>query len=124
MSQELKSKLCPDINNSLMHINCVAIDIQVCFHRQFFANLVKPSWCITGPVGPLGSTNQNWLGAKLLPMPVSIYPVVCVHPCCLLRAQHHCLWPDSRESLPSACTPTPTTPRLLPTHPSPYKCHP
>ena len=49
-----------------MDINCLAIDSQVCFHGQLFADLVKPSWCITGPTGPLGSTNQNWLCAKLL----------------------------------------------------------
>ena len=88
------------------NINCLALDSQVCFHRWLFADPVKPSWCITGPVGPLGSTNQNWLGAKLLPMAVSIHPVVCVHPCRLLRAQYHCLWPNGREGLPSACPPT------------------
>ena len=89
------------------NINCMAIDSQVCFHRQLFADPVKPSWCITGPVGPLGNTNQNWLGAKLLPIAVSIYPVVCVHLCHLLRAQHHCLWPNGREGPPSACPPIP-----------------
>ena len=41
----------------------MAIDGQVCFHRWLFADPVKPSWCITGPVGPLGSTNQNRAGA-------------------------------------------------------------
>ena len=91
-------------------MNCVAIDSQFCFHRRLFADPLKPSWCITGPVGPLGSTNQNWLGAKLLPMAVLIYPVVCVHPCRLLRAQYHCLWSNGREGLPSACSPAPTTP--------------
>ena len=96
----------------------MAIDSQVCFYRQLFADPVKPSWCITGPVGPLGSTNQNWLGAKLLPMAILIYHVVCVHRCCLFRAQHHCLWPNSREDLSSTCPPTPTTPAPLPTtHP-------
>ena len=96
----------------------MAIDTQVCFHRQLFADPVKPSWCITGPVGPLWNTNQNWLGARLLPMAVSIYPVVCVYLCCLLGTQHHCLWPNGREGLPSACPPTPTTHHLPPTHPS------
>ena len=115
MSQELKF---PNINDSNTHalstnINCVAIDGQVCFHRWLFANPVKPSWCITGPVGPLGSTNQNWLGARLLPMAVSIYPVVCVHSCRLLRAQHHSLWRNCREGPPSACPPAPTTLHLL-----------
>ena len=92
------------------NINYVAIDSQVCFHRWLFADPVKLHWCITEPVGSLGSTNQNWLGVKLLPMAVLIYPVVCVHPCRLLRTQHHCLCPNGRENPPSACPPTPTTP--------------
>ena len=92
-----------------MNINCVAIDSQVCFHGKLFADPVKPSWCIAGPVSLLGSTNQNWLGAKLLPMAVVIYPVVCVHPSRLLRAQYHSLWPNGKEGPPSACPPTPTT---------------
>ena len=66
----------------------MAIDGQVCFHRWPFADPVKPRWCITGPVGTLGSTNENWLCARLLSMAVLIYPVVCVHSCCLLRTQH------------------------------------
>ena len=35
-----------------------------------------------------------------------------------LRAQCHCLWPNSREGPPSACPPTPTTPSH-PHHPLP-----
>ena len=93
-----------------MDINCLAIDSQVCFHGRLFADPVKPRWCITGPVGPLGSTNQNWLCAKLLPMAVLICPVVCVHSCHLLETQHYCLWPNGREGLPSTCPPTPTIP--------------
>ena len=111
MSQKLKSKLCLNINDSAQlstNVKCMAIGSQVCFHRQHFADPVKPSWCITGPIGPLGRINQNWLGAKLLPMAISIYPVVCVHPCCLLRAQHHRLWPNNEEGPPSACPPAPT----------------
>ena len=91
----------------------MAIDRHVCFYRRLFADLVKQSWCITRPVGPLGSTNQNWLGARLLLLAVLIYPVVCVHSCFLLRAQHHCLWPSFKEGSPSACLPTPTTTRPL-----------
>ena len=87
---------------------------QVCFHRRLFSNPVKQHWCIKEPVGSLGSTKQNWLGAKLLPMAISIYPVVYVHPYCLLGAQHHCLWQNGRENPPSACPPTPTTPTSLP----------
>ena len=48
-------------------------------------------------------------------MAVLIYPVVCVHPCHLLGTQHHCLWPNGRKGLPSACPPTLTTPSHLPT---------
>ena len=80
---------------------------QVCFHRRLFTNPVKLRLCITGSVGPLGSTNQNWWGAKLLPMAVLIYPVDCVYLWHLLRAQHHYLCPTGKENLPSA----------LPTHP-------
>ena len=120
----------PNISDTLMHcpevrISYLAIDSQVCFYRQLFSNPVKLCWCITGPVGPLGSTNQNWLGAKLLPMAILIYPVVCVHSCCLLRTQHHCLWPNGREDSSLAWPPNPTTPAHSPppTHPPPYKQH-
>ena len=72
MSQELKSKLKPNTNDTLMHCpeaySYVAIDSQVCFYRWLFANPVRPRWCITGPDGPLRSTNQNWLCARLLPI--------------------------------------------------------
>ena len=60
------------------NLKCMAIDSQVCFYGRFFADPVKPGWCIIGPVSPLGSTNQNWLGAKLLPMAISIYPALCM----------------------------------------------
>ena len=30
-------------------------------------------------------------------MAISIYPVVCVHPCRLLRTQQHFLWPNGKE---------------------------
>ena len=90
-------------------ISYMAIDGQICFHKWLFANLVKPHSCITGPVGPLGSTNQNWLCARLLPMAVLIYPGVCLHSCHLKGSQHHCLWPNGRKGLPLAFPPTPTT---------------
>ena len=62
MSQELKSKLRPNVNDMYTYsmsksINYVAIVKQVCFHRWLFANPVKLHWYITGPVGPLRSTN-------------------------------------------------------------------
>ena len=100
------------------------IDSQVCFFRLLFANPVKPLWYIIGPVEPLQSTNQNWWGAKLLPMSVLISPVDCVYLCHLLRTQHHYLCPNGRESPPSAYPLTSTTARLLPpTHPPPYIQH-
>ena len=89
------------------NINYKAIDSQVRFHRRLFANPVKPYWYITKPVGPLLNSNQNWLGDKLLPMAVLIHPVVCVHPCHLLRTQHNCLCPNGRENPSSTCPPAP-----------------
>ena len=92
----------------------MAIDGQVCFHGRLFPNPVKLCWCITGPVGSLWSTNQNWLYARLLPMAISIYPVVCEHFCHLLGTQHYCLWPNGRETPPLAF---PSTPHAPPIHP-------
>ena len=99
-----------------MEINRLAIDSQVCFHGWLFANRVKLSWYITGPAGPLGSTNQNWLCAKLLPMAVLIYPVVCVHSCRLLGTQHYCLCSNDSDCSPLACH-LPPPPHPTPSHP-------
>ena len=55
-------KIKPNINDTLMH--CPETLLQICFHRWLFAGPVKPLWCITGSVEPLGSTNQNWLGCQ------------------------------------------------------------
>ena len=104
-SQELKSMHCPEASTVWLYI-----DGLVCFHGRLFANPVKLCWCITGPVGPLGSTNQDWLCARLLSMAVLIYPVVCVHSWYLLGTQHHCLWPNNGEGPPSVCSPITTTP--------------
>ena len=109
MSQKLKSKLKPSINDALLHCpeasnTYVAIDSQVCFHRCLFAICKTVSVCYRS-CWATGSTNQNWLGARLLPMAVLIYSVVCVHSCRLLGTQHHCLWPNGREGLPLACPP-------------------
>ena len=49
---------------------------------------VKLHWCITGPVGPLGCTNQSWCGVKLLAMSVLTHPVGC--------GQHHSMHPNGR----------------------------
>ena len=85
----------PNINDTLMHGDALSRNIkyadigsQVCFHRRFFAKPVKPHLCIIGPVEPLGSTNQNWWGVRLLPMSVLTYTVDCVHLCHLLRTQY------------------------------------
>ena len=113
MAQKLKSNLQPNINDALSrNINYVAIHSQVCFHRQLFANAVKPHQCITGLVGPLGSTIQSWCDVKLLTMSVSAHPVGCVHICHLLRGQRYCQCPNGGEP-PLACPPT----LPPPTHP-------
>ena len=93
------------------NIKCVAINSQVCFHRWLLAG---PNWCITKPVEPLESANQNWRGVTLLPMSVSSHPVDRVHLCHLLRAQHHCLCSNDREVPPSACSPTSPPSSYLP----------
>ena len=114
MAQELKSNFQPDINDTLMRYLetstvWLTIHSQVCFHRWLFADLVKPHWCITGPVGPLGRTNQSWCGVKLLTMSVLTHPVGCVHICHLLRRQYHSMHPNGRFFLPPACHPPPPT---------------
>ena len=94
--------------------------IQVYFHRWlYFCQPCKTALnlCITGPV-PLGSTNQNWWGVRLLPISISTHPVDCVHLCHLLRTQHHCLCPNGKEDPPSSCPHHPIP--LLPTHPLIY----
>ena len=78
----------------------MTIHSQVCFHRWLFAERVKPHWCITRPVGPLGRTNQSWCGVKLLKMSVSTHPVGCVHICHLLRGQHHSMHPNGSFNNP------------------------
>ena len=121
MAQVLKSNL----------KNHMAIDRQVYFYKQLFANPVKLPWCITGPVEPLGSTNQNCLSVELLPMHMFVltYPADCVHLYRLLETQSHCLCPNGRVNLPLACPPTHTTSRP-PSHPpfshppTPYIWHP
>ena len=39
------------------------------------ANTVKPPWCNTRSVRPVGGTNKDVTGARLLPMTVSTCPV-------------------------------------------------
>ena len=81
--------------------------------RSAFADGILPTlWNHIGAT--TGSTNQNWWGARLLPMAVSIYPLDCVHRCHLLRTQHHRLCPNGRQKPPWACPPTSTTPHPLP----------
>ena len=100
------------------------IDSQVCFHRWLFADLVKLCWCITGPVGSLGSTNQNQHGSRLIPMAVIIYSVDCVHLCYLLGAQHHCLCPNCRKNPLLACSLNPTISHSLsPSYPLIHNTH-
>ena len=96
------------------NIHYLAIDIQVCFHRFPFTYPIKQHWCIMYRImEPLGSTNQNWLCARLLPIAILIYPVDCVHLCHLLRKQHHCLCSNGKKNLPLACPPTRIPPPTL-----------
>ena len=70
-----------------------------------------------------GELNQNWLGAKFLPMAIVIYPMVSVHLHHLLGAQCHSLWPNGREGPPTASPLTPTISLPPPTYPPSYKWH-
>ena len=98
--------------------NYVAIDGQVCFHKRLFVDAVKPHWCITGPVEPLGSTNKNWWDAKLVPVSISIYPVDCIQLRNLLKTQHNCLCLNSMENQSLTCPPTLILTTLHPSHSS------
>ena len=98
---------CPETSTMYVH---VWLYIAGLLSQMAFCQYCKWHLCITGLVGPLWNTNQNWWGANLLPMAVLIYPVDCVHLCHLLRAQHHCLYLNGRENLPLACPPTSTMP--------------
>ena len=102
------------------------MDGLVCFQGRLFADPVKPSWCITGPRGPLGSTNQNsgcvpnccqWPSRSILWF---VYiPVVCWEhgaTVCTLMAVF------ARRGLathPHRPTPPPSHPPTAPPHPTP-----
>ena len=45
----------------------MAIDGQVCFHKQPFSIPVKPLRCPTGFLGPVNGINKDVNGARLLP---------------------------------------------------------
>ena len=110
LSQELKSKLKPDTHALSRSINYMAIDSQVCFHRQLFANPVKQCWYITQLVGLLGTTNQNCWGAKSAAN--NCLNLSCGL-CTFLLPAKNIVWlsvPNGRESPPSACPPTLTIP--------------
>ena len=53
----------------------MAMDDQVCFHRQPFAIPVKPPRCTMGSMGPVNGINKDVSGARLLPMTVLSYPM-------------------------------------------------
>ena len=89
---------------------------QVCFHRQLFANPVKLRWCITSPVGPLGSTNQNWLYARLLPMTISIYLVFFYIPAAYWEHSTTVCALMARRAHLRLAHPPPPPPPLPPTH--------
>ena len=67
MSQQLKSILWYSQTQALsIHSDKIAIDGQVFFSRQLFANPAGPWKANTGAVRPLGSINKVALGCKLL----------------------------------------------------------
>ena len=110
---------------------CIVVSFQTAFFHFIFTITKKRSVNETAWVHcrsccrnePLGSTDQNCLRARLLPMAISIYPVVCVHSCRLLRAQYHCLWPimAGRALLRLARTYLHHPPLI---HPPSYQRHP
>ena len=57
------------------NIKHMAIDDQVCFHRQPFAIPVKSLWCTTGSFGPVNGISKDVSGTRLLPTTVLTYPV-------------------------------------------------
>ena len=118
----MKSILLLIIKPTLLHYlkipstyDFIAIDGQVCFHWRLFANPVKPPWCNTGFVGPVGGTNKDVTGARLLPTTVSTCPVDWVPFCHSLKTQHCCLCPYGSFNPPLATHP--------PLHPPPITCH-
>ena len=93
------------------NIKYMAIDSQVCLHRQLFTD---PANCISALQG-LWRYREALIrigGMSDCCQCVSTYSVGCVHHCQL--PQHHCLCHNGRENLPLACLPTPTPPRPLP----------
>ena len=83
----------------------MAIDGQVYFHRQLFADPVKSQRYTTGSVEPANGINKDVIGATLLPMIVLTYPIDWVCFCHLLKTQHCCLCPIGRYNLPLATHP-------------------
>ena len=95
------------------HTTDGAIDDRVCFHRQSFADPVKPRRSTTGSMGPLMDTNKAAWGVKLLLTTVSSYQVDCGSFCALLETQHCCLPPCGWFCPPSASHPPPARPPLF-----------
>ena len=79
-SQELKSRLLLNIKATYSlalprNTEHMAMDNQVCFHTQHFANPVRPLWYTTGSVEPVDGINKDVSHASLLPTTVSTYSV-------------------------------------------------
>jgi len=88
------------------HSDTIARDNKkVCFHKQLFADPIKPCRTNTNPVGPLGCINRVACGPKLFHL-TSALLVVWSGLWCLLCTQFGCL-----------CL------RALLTHPLPYLWH-
>ena len=78
-----------------------AMDGQVCFYRQSFADRVKPRRSTKWPMEPLMGTNKATWCVKLLPMTVWAYRLTGCF-CALLRKQCCCLYHCGCFCLPSA----------------------
>ena len=55
---------------TFLYYLAIAIDGQLCFHRQLIADPVKSPWCNTESGGPVNDSNKVVTGARLLPTTV------------------------------------------------------
>ena len=105
--------------------SCTVHPHQLCSYRwpgllsqAAFANPVRPCWCITGSVGPLGSTNQNCLCVRLCQWPSwSILWFVYIPVVCWKCSTTVCGLMAGRARLRLAHPPPPPPAFLSPTHP-------
>ena len=93
------------------------------FTEGLLPTLSNHHGAIQGLWGPVGGTNKDVTGARLLPTTVSTCPVDSVPFCHLLNTQHCCLCTHGRFSPPLASHPPPPPPHPPPAHPPPITFH-